>query len=234
MPESAAEVGLLANGHVAGVTGHLILELGPDSAGHDALAVWHVDAAGQPVGASIATPESLAADQEAARRLLGLTTGRSVLGWDTTTAADALGILSHCAGVVSPVRLDTAVLLPEVLGEIEEQRQLHADAIEAYRVARPKGSIKPIAYPVAVPTAATSAEELRLAACLAVPVADSGVAARALLLARLTRWSVNLWHATETARLRRKYLVEQFGDEAPLPPRWLAKLRAANTPTLVG
>jgi hypothetical protein len=37
-----------------------------------------------------------------------------------------------------------------------------------------------------------------------------------------------VWHDTEQARSRRRYLVERFGPATPLPPRWLGRLRAAN------
>jgi hypothetical protein len=230
-PISPAEEGLGLATNVAGVTGHVVLECGRDGSGLDSIAVWHVDPGGLPVGAWIVGVETLASDSAAAQRLLGLTLRRSVLCWDTGTPAEVLDGLATWAGAVQAQRwTQTAVCLPDALVEIAEHRQRHAEAVDAYRTSHPKANVAPLVWRTDVPAGVASRDELQKRAKLAPPVADCDVAARALQVVRLTRWTVELWQQTETARLRRKYLRAQFGDEAPLPPGWLARLRTANTP----
>ena len=48
----------------------------------------------------------------------------------------------------------------------------------------------------------------------------------ALALTSAVAMAAELWQDTEQARYRRKYL-RALGEPQPLPPRWLARLRAA-------
>jgi hypothetical protein len=58
--------------------------------------------------------------------------------------------------------------------------------------------------------------------------AASPVAGAALTVAVALSRAVELWQETEEARYRRPYL-RSLGERQPLPPRWLARLRAAES-----
>jgi hypothetical protein len=223
----APETAPFVSDYVPGTVGHVILAVGRDHSGTDAVAIWQVSPTGQPTGAWIlATADG--GDPAKAQRLLTVVERRSVFGWDAATAADALARIAAVAGVPAPVPRDgTAVYLPEVLAEIADHRRMHAAAVDEHQAAA-KSKVAPLTYQRDVPTGAGSPAELVALAGLGEPGTPSEVADRALLGARLLAWTSGLWQDTEQMRLRRRYLVERFGPASPLPPGWLARLRAAN------
>jgi Family of unknown function (DUF6218) len=211
----------------AGVTGHVVIEAGPDTTGEDSLAVWHFSLAGQPTGAWIAPTEQLSSDSASARRLLELTQRRSILCWSTTKSGELLHRLAKWAEAESVPDWDvTAVRFPDVLAEIAERRHMYEEAVNAYR-ATTKSKITQLEWRIDIPAKLSALDELKT---LALPVRQASarfVAEQALVVGQVTRWIVELWKDTEKARHRRQYLSPLAGD-APLPPRWLNLLRAAH------
>jgi hypothetical protein len=210
---------------IPGTTGHLLLAEGPDENGAHAVAVWQLTPTGRPCGAWITPVEVLAGDADAAARLLGLGTGRAVVGWDTGTAMGVLGRLSGWAGV-EQVRPRVEVLLGDVLAEVTGHRVACEQAVADYRSAT-KSKIEPLAWYRDVPPGG-SWDEFVESARLRPPAGASALATEVLHLARATAWVADLWQDTETVRGRRRYLVDRFGPAAPLPPDWLDRLRTAH------
>lgn len=223
--ESGEDLSGLALDRVEGVTGHVILVEGPDENGSAAVGLWHVSTTGQPVGAWVRRTADLRNDPTTADELLRLTSHRAVFGWDTTTSDRLLTSLAAWAGWAEPPR-PVPVLLGEVLAEIAEHRRAHAAAVAEHQAVS-KSKPASLKWPHEVPSVG-SWSEFVAATRLPRPQARSEVAAEALHLVRGLAWAVELWHETETARVRRSYLVDRFGPAAELPPRWLARLREAH------
>ncbi len=226
-PDTTPQAAPFVSDYVPGTVGHVVLAVGCDHTGADAVAVWQVSPTGQPTGAWILTIGAEGAEAKA-QRLLGVLRRRSVVGWDGATPATALERIADVAGA-PPVAgwEDGAVFLPEILDDIAALRRQHADAVAEYQKSA-RSKVAPLAWQVDVPTGLASLDELAAAAGVAAPGTSCEVADRALQVARLVAWTAGLWQETEQVRLRRRYLVERFGPASALPARWLAKLRAAN------
>lgn len=221
--EPTGDLGVLTVDQVQDVTGHVLFIEGPDEHGAEALAMWHVSAAGAPTGSWVTPVDSLAADPEAARQLLWLTSRRAVIGWDVSAAAPLSGLAQWAK---RPDPQAPVVVLPEALAEIAERRTVYEAAVEDHRQTT-KSKLQPLEWEESVPTA-TSWPDFVEAVGLPRPQAPAPVVAEALHLARAVAWVIRLWQDTESARARRSYLVDRFGPAAPLPPRWLEQLRQAR------
>jgi hypothetical protein len=231
--EFSPEAAPFVSDYVPGAVGHGVLAVGRDHAGADAVAVWQVSPTGQPTGAWIVATGP-GADPAKAQRLLGVLTRCALIGWRGGDTAEALRRLAAVADTEPDPALEkTGVYLPDALAEIADYRRRHADAVDTYQQTS-KSKVAPLVWHRDVPTGANSPAELAELAGLAVgstPGTSSEVAERALRMARLVAWTASLWQETEQVRLRRRYLVERFGPASPLPPRWLAQLRAASART---
>ena len=226
-----ADAPLFLGDYVPGVVGHAVLVAGKDHTGAESVAVWQVGATGQPTGAWIVSLDTTA-HQGTALRLLGIVRRRAVIGWDSDVAGDALHRLAIMADVPAPAGWEeTAVYLPDVLTEIADHRRACTDAVARYRATTgPKSKVLPLTWHRDVPTGAMSLAELAALAGLPLLGISSEVVDRVLQLSRLVAWTAQLWQETEQVRLRRRYLVDEFGPAAVLPPRWLTRLRAAAAP----
>lgn len=229
LPRSTEPVDELTPGPaIPGTTGHVVIEAGCSEDQRHAVAVWHLDPSGNPVGAWVTVLDEVHDNPAAAARLYTLLACRSLLCWTLDEAHELRDKLTKWTGRVLPAGWEAStVCFPDALAEIAQQRRLHAEAVEAYQKTT-TSKIEPLAWRTDVPTDASSLQDLQTAARMARPVAPSEVAERALLVARLTRWTVGLWRDTEVVRRRRKYLRQAFGPEAPLPPRWIGQLQAAH------
>lgn len=212
---------------INGAVGHVVVERGQDSTGADAIGVWHLVPTGQPVGAWITTLDTLGANKAAAQRVLELLERRSLLCWNPGAPCDIVNRVATLAAASPPRGWEAAaVRLPEALVEIAEHRARHAQALSDHCSAT-KSKTTPLVWRREVPADPATLEQLQRVARVVGTIGTNQVAQRALLLSRLTRWVVELWHDTEQVRGRRQYLRDQFGHQAPLPPRWLGQLRAA-------
>ncbi len=221
--EPTGDLGVLTVDQVQDVTGHVVFAEGADEHGAEALAMWHVSAAGTLTGSWVTPVDRLAGDPEAARQLLWLTSRRAVIGWDAS-AAEPLSRLAHWAKRPDPQA--PVVVLPEALAEIAERRTGYEAAVAEHRQTT-KSKLQPLEWEERVPTA-TSWSEFAETVGIPRPQAPAPVAAEALHLARAVGWVIRLWQDTESVRARRSYLVDRFGPAAPLPPRWLERLRQAH------
>jgi len=212
--------------YVPGVQGHAVLAVGPDGAGVDALAFWSLGPYGRAGGAWILPLATLHENTERLRNVMGMIRGTCVTDW---TVDRPLEIVEKLDGLL-PERMvaalrDNIVVVPDLLDEIAEERKTYADAVEAYR-ATAKSKIVPLVWPSEVPEPRALAD---WATASQQRFAASPVAGQALALTAAVARAVELWQETEQLRYRRAYL-RSFGEPRSLPPRWLARLRAANAP----
>lgn len=211
---------------IAGTTGHAVVAEGLDGSGTPAMAVWHLTCTGQPTAAWVVTTTMLAEDATTASQVLAQASRRALVAWDAGgSAALLLNRLAEWSGM-DPVSDRPEVLLVDALAEISHWRATYAAAVDDYR-SEAKSKIEPLAWRHEVPSA-HSWEEFVAETRVRPPNAVSTLASQVLHLARATAWVAELWQDTETARMRRRYLVERFGPATPLPLGWLRQLRAAH------
>jgi hypothetical protein len=172
------------------------------------------------------------ADATAVRRLDAF--GTAIGAWvvpragdpDLPSLADVYRGLRGCATVAwagdEKVGPDAPVLfIDDLLDEIREHRQRYAEAHDAFRATR-KAKITDLDRASEVPPPGRARSLLTVRRPAASPVAAS-----ALAVAGAVRTAIELWVVTEQVRYRRVHL-RSSGDAQPLPPRWLAGLRAAH------
>jgi uncharacterized protein DUF6218 len=204
------------------VIGHVVVTSGLDDGGRDAVAVWHVDTGGVGTGAWIMPVDLDEPDPETARQVLRLCLRRAVVAWRPEEPVAVLTRLAAGAGVVPFPWLDTAIALPEIIGDVASTR-LAYEKHTTGRLARNKNTT-PLEWPVDLPEHLPSTEHgMWRAIRLALPSA-SPVAERALMTTMLTRWTSDRWRETTSALGRRSHLQEEFGQPRPLSPAWEARL----------
>ncbi|MEV1017032.1 DUF6218 family protein [Micromonospora sp. NPDC049801] len=206
--------------YVPGARGHAVLAVGPDGDGTEALAVWRLSPTGRAGGAWVVRLDEVEQDDQFVR-IMWMLQGRCLVGWDRETPATILDRIAHLLPKELVSTLQGSVLtIPELLAEIAEHRSAYSEAVDRQRAVS-KSKLAPLAWPTEVP------DHEDLAIRLAVqPRAASPVAGVALALTSAVAMTAQLWQDTEQARYRRKYL-RTLGEPQPLPPRWLASLRAA-------
>jgi hypothetical protein len=219
-PESAFT---LEVDYVRGAQGHAVLAVGSDGAGAEALAVWSLGPTGRAGGAWVLRLDNLQQDVVRLQQIMAMIRGRCLVDWTTDSPLRTLGRLGDLlpGEVVAGLR-DQILIIPEMLDEIAERRKMYADAVEAYR-ATTKSKIAPLVWPSPVPEPQTLVEW----SSRSLQSAASPVAGQALTLTAAVARTAELWQDTEQLRYRRSYL-RSFGEVQSLPPRWLARLRAAN------
>jgi hypothetical protein len=156
-------------------------------------------------------------------RVLRLVQGRCLVGWQAEDPQVSLGRLAELLPAALVADLRAHVLdLPPLLAEIGAHRRGYAEALEAYRP-RTKSKILPLAWAEEIPADLDAA---RRVLSPPPPVGAEPVAAEALTVAGAVRRIAALWQDTEQVRFRRSYL-RSLGEPQALPPRWIARLRAA-------
>ncbi|MDG4810612.1 DUF6218 family protein [Micromonospora sp. WMMD1120] len=217
--ESESELAIPID-YVPGARGHAVLAVGPDADGAEAVAVWRLSPTGRAGGAWVVRLDDVAKEDQLLH-IMWMLQGRCLVGWDPETP---VAILESVAHVLPPELVSTlrghVLTVPELLTEIIDHRSAYAEAVDRQR-ALSKSKLAPLAWPSEVP------DHEDLAIRLAVqPRAASPVAGTALALTAAVTRTAQVWQDTEQARYRRKYL-RALGEPQPLPPRWLAVLRAA-------
>ena len=211
--------------HVPGVRGHVVLAKGDDQTG-EALAVWRVGPTGQAGGAWITPMDLVHDDAGRSRQIFDLLRDRCLVDWDGKRSA---GVLDRVADLLPPglaARMASNILLfPDLINEVAEQRRRLESTVEAYR-AQTTSKILPLVWPQDIPEDAQQARQLVTGN---TPLGASPVATEALALAGTLQRVCQLWQDTEQVRHRRSYLRD-LGTPEPLPPTWLARLRAAAGP----
>ncbi|MGC5022590.1 DUF6218 family protein [Micromonospora sp. DT47] len=208
--------------YVPGARGHGVLAVGPDSDGGEALAVWRLSPTGRAGGAWVVRFDEIERDPEQLRRIMWMLQDRCLIDWDRDGPS---AVLARIADVL-PAELLTALrgnilTIPELLTEISEHRSTYIAAVEQHR-AKTNSKIAPLGWPTQMP----DQQDLAAWAAQAPSASASPVAATALALTATVANTAGLWQDTEQTRYRRTYL-RSMGDPQPLPPRWLARLRAA-------
>ncbi|UQU62664.1 DUF6218 family protein [Couchioplanes caeruleus] len=215
------ESGIVAD-YLPGVRGHGVLAAGFGVDDKDSLAVWKLGPTGGLSGAWVFSQEDLARDTTRFHAVMHMLAGRCLVGWTRQAPVDVLSKVAHllptklvdefAAGVAS---------IADLLDEVCEHRERYGAALEAYR-ATAKSKLAPLAWAQDVPADREAAERLISfqPSCAASPVVAS-----ALSIVGSFRRAVELWQDTEQVRYRRSYL-RSLGEPQPLPPRWLAHLRA--------
>lgn len=207
--------------YVPGVRGHAVLVAGPGADGEEALAVWVLGAFGTATGAWVLPLAGL--DEPYLLSVMSMVRGRCLVGWSEQSAADALDKVEGALPVALVARLRAAsVAIPDLIAETREHRVRYAEAVAAYSAAV-TSKIAPLAWAGTLPD---DGNEIAALSPRHVSAASS-VACAALSVAGALNRAVELWQETEEARYRRPYL-RPLGERQPLPPRWLARLRAAE------
>lgn len=217
--ESESELAIPVD-YVPGARGHAVLAVGPDADGTEALAVWRLSPTGHAGGAWVVRLDDIAQDDQLVH-IMWMVQGRCLVGCARETPVAILDRVAHALPqqLVSTLR-GHVLTVPELLTEITEHRAAYAEAVDRQRAVS-TSKLAPLAWPAEVPDHEDLA--IRLAA---QPRAASPVAGSALALTSAVAMTAQLWQDTEQARYRRKYL-RPLGEPQPLPPRWLARLRAA-------
>jgi len=208
--------------YVPGVRGHAVLVTGRDAAGEDALAVWILGAFGTATGAWVLPLAGL--DESRLLSVLSMVRGRCLVGWSEVTATEALDKVEGTLPPALVVRLRAGSLaIPDLVAETREHRARHAAEVTAYS-ATVNSKIAPLKWAGRLPE---QGDEVSALSPRHVSAA-SPVAGAALTVAGALSRAIELWQETEEARYRRPYL-RSLGERQPLPPRWLAHLRAAES-----
>ncbi|MEU8153148.1 DUF6218 family protein [Micromonospora sp. NPDC048986] len=217
--ESESELAISVD-YVPGARGHAVLAVGPDAVGVEAVAVWRLSPTGRAGGAWLVRLDEVAQDDQLVR-IMWMLQGRCLVGWNREAPVAILERIAHVLPqeLVNMLR-GNVLTVSDLLAEITEHRSAYSDAVDRQRAVS-KSKLAPLAWPSEVP------DHEDLAIRLAVqPRAASPVAGSALALTSAVAMTAQLWQDTEQARYRRKYL-RALGEPQPLPPRWLAWLRAA-------
>ncbi|TWG24472.1 DUF6218 family protein [Actinoplanes teichomyceticus] len=208
--------------YLPGVRGHAVLVLGPGPDDQESLAIWTLSALGAATGAWILP----LADLDSARllRIMHMVRGRCLIGWTEDAATEALGEIEALLPAEMIARLRAGRLaIPDLVAEIREHRVHYSEELTAYS-ASTSSKLAPLKWARELPDEADEADVLtRRPAYAANPAA-----AVALTLAGTLRQVIDLWRETEEARYRRPYL-RSLGELQILPPRWVGRLRAAES-----
>ncbi|EWT04643.1 hypothetical protein N864_10640 [Intrasporangium chromatireducens Q5-1] len=190
--------------------------------GRSQVAVWQVNFAGVACGAWLLD----ARNKEHALDILALCDRRAVID-DSPSSVQLILELADMARVEIPeaVMKERLASLDGLLSATAAARRAHAEAVVAYGKSEGK-KLAPLAWRTEVPP---SLDQLRPSQYRGW--AGKGTAPHAFGMSVLSRQLVQLWTDTETVRLRRKYLREQFGPAQVLPEAWRdAALAAYATP----
>lgn len=211
--------------YLPGVRGHAVVTMGQGADGGEALAVWRLGPTGRAVGAWVFASHALVDEGDLLGRVIESLFGRCLVDWTADGPAQALEQIAAVvpSAAVAALR-DSLVVIPDLLAEITELRQRYAGALEAHR-ATAKSKFGPLVWAREVPDGFDAARRSLTPALSGVA---SPVAAQALGIAGALERAVELWQDTEQARYRRSYL-RSLGEVQALPPRWMARLRAAAT-----
>ena len=207
--------------YLPGVRGHAVLVTGPGADGEEALAVWALGALGTATGAWVLPLAELDGSLFAVMKMVR---GRCLVGWTEQSATDSLEKVEAALPAALVTRLRAGGLaIPSLLAETREHRTRCTAALTAYS-ATAASKIAPLKWARDLPDEGDEAAALSPRHVYAA----SPVAATALTLARSLSRAIDLWQETEEARYRRPYL-RSLGEQQLLPPRWLARLRAAES-----
>lgn len=205
--------------------GHVIVRRGLDTEGADVLAVWQIATDGSRTGAWVLPAGRVFDDPEAANRVLSLFRRRTVLDWD----GGGVRLVESLECVASAAAADWrpgAVVLPEVIDEIAVIREKLSARVDEMRATNKR--IVAVDWRVDIPRPLpVTAAELRARTALAVPVTSSPIVHEVLELGVLAQWAVARWRETLNLVERRRYLREELGPLAALPPSWERRLADA-------
>ncbi|MER7164944.1 DUF6218 family protein [Micromonospora sp. NPDC000207] len=206
--------------YVPGCRGHGVLAVGRDNDGVEALAIWRLSPTGLAGGAWVVRFKDLEGDPDQLRRIMWTLKDRCLVDWTDDAPTNLLDRISDLLPTPLVAALRNNILtIPELLNEISEHRNSYAEAVERHRTVT-KTKLAPLVWATEMP----DPEVLRQRADERT-VAASPVTAAALALTSAVATTAQLWQDTEQARFRRTYL-RSLGELQPLPPRWLARLRA--------
>lgn len=217
--------------HTGGVhvRGLAVLCSGRTEFSQPAIAVWHIALSGAFTGSWV-MPQAQVGEADAARLALILLERRALLAWDPEQPLAVLAGLIDAAGLLA----DTAnpweehlCRVSEALSQIQRARAAHEAAL------KDQPNAAPLHWKLALPlTDPAALADFLPAVRRAAPHSAAPVTYNALELATVARWCLHAWQETETVRLRRPVLCQQFGPEQPAPPAWIAALRAQNSQKL--
>lgn len=207
--EVTPEVGTTGPATLNGAPARALVALSPH--GKSQVAVWLVNFVGESCGAWLLDART----KEDAQTILRICDRRAVIE-DDPSAAQL--VLDHAdkAGIEIPESQVKQRLarLDDLLSATAEARRAHHEAVAEYGKRQGK-KLAPLTWRQDLPE---SVKTLRGGQYRGW--AGEGEPPPAFGLLVLSRQLVRLWTETETTRMRRKYLREQFGPQAALPDEW--------------
>lgn len=227
-----SEEGRLTSDCVEGVLGHAVVVTGVDEGNEPSIAVWTASPLGTPTGAWVYGYAVAMSNPHLAAQLVGLTSGRAIVCWDTDQSMELLCQLEKTAGMPRSDWRPRILRFIEILTRIQDYRENLSRAVLEH-AAKSKSKLVSLDWRRAIPVAAGNTMELTSVGGVRRPSSNSEIAASALHLAHLIRWVAGLWHETQESRLRRRYL-HLLGPSLPLPAGWLSTLKQAYATTNSG
>jgi Family of unknown function (DUF6218) len=222
-PEYQDIVSGVALDYLPGVRGYAVLLAGPGADGAEALAVWTLSALGTATGAWILPLADL--DKSRLSAIMNMVRGRCLVGWTTDIATEALDKIEAALPGALVTRLRASALeIPSLLAETREHRALYSEALAAYSATVPAKIAAPLKWPRELPN---KGDEALVLSPQYVSTAGPAASAALSLAGALSR-AIDYWQETEETRYRRPSL-RSLVERQTLPPRWLTRLRDANS-----
>lgn len=217
------------SGSVSGsvVPGSVVLALGSDDSGRDAVAVWQLSSTARPTGAWVHALSDVMQSREKSRKVLGLLERRAIASDQVGTVGSFLDRLSRVAQIGNESWWKRQAFSPlSALEEISARRAAMERTVDAAKQLRK--NIVPLGWERDLVTEIQPEDfggVRRLAGVAQAP--GSPVVSEALTVSRVLHWLAQRWAETEQVKNRRSYVNEAHGEPELLPPGWLAAIRTA-------
>lgn len=181
------------------------------------LAIWLIGLTGEPCGAWILD----ATEEGAALTAMNILDRRALVEREPGDAQGILEDLAQRIGIAAPTTTDRCASLTHLLEATEAARVAYQE-FTAQPSATARSKRAALSWPTPLPKMLTETESsVRRAWSRAGDPPD------AFRLAISANRLMQLWAETESTRVRRTYLREEFGEAQPLPEGWRAAALAA-------
>ncbi|MGX7681588.1 DUF6218 family protein [Jatrophihabitans sp. DSM 45814] len=204
-------------GTLGGVRGHVVLGY-DESQPESNLAIWQVTPEGHPSGAWVLRMEELLQQPIECRRKLALIERRCLVAADPQVSVPLATRIAEGG--------DVKIKNDEFRRSTLSLAQMWVSIVAA-RADYVTGAGTSLPWRRELDDSAPATLEAFAAVVGLRARSDVPVTRRALMTADVVAWLVAQWQDTETVRMRRKPLKEQFGPAAALPPDWLSALQRA-------
>ncbi|KFZ77079.1 hypothetical protein ED92_38990 [Amycolatopsis sp. MJM2582] len=224
--------GVVAGGSVAlSAPASAVVVVGPGVAGEESVAVWHVSPQGMPVGAWIYQLDRLLVSRDEARRLLTLVERRSIAAVVPGELDEVLDRVTKAAGIEAEKWWTAQLFSPlQCFVDIVGRRVAYDSTVSVAK--RELKNVADLEWSRDLSVEqVVGFDDLRSLSKVSAVVGSTVVGSAALTAVGVLRWLVRQWAETEGVK-RRSYVRDAHGEAEPLPPSWLASVRAGMTTRL--